>query len=242
MSKEEVVARLFSHGHHFEILVDPEKAQLYKEGKISDVGEVVISDAVFKQIRTAKPRDKGMMMDDKKSAERVDKNLMMEVFGTASFLEVAKQILDKGEVQYTTEQLKEIIEKKKRRLITLIARQGIDPRTGAPHTPERIEAAIEQAKVKIDYNKPIEQQIKNVISDITAILPVTLETKRIELKIPIKYADRAKTIVKEMCTITTEKWYGNEWLVSVEIGAGMQEILFNKLNNITHGEVISRIL
>ena len=239
MIDKQVVARLSSHGHNFEILVHSDKAQLFRGGKISDVRDVLITDGIFKKIRTVKTRDKVLMMDDAKSTERIDDSTLLDVFGTADVLKVSEQILQKGEIQHTTEQRHEMLEQKRRKIIDLIVKGGIDPRTNAPHTPQRVESAMEEAKVNVELHKPAEAQVKGIVSKIMPFLPIKIEKKKILLKIPVNVAGRARTIVVGSCTILKENWIGDKWNVTAEVPAGLQEKLFSQLNNLTHGELES---
>ncbi len=227
MSDKNVIAKLSSRGKNFEVLVNADKAREYKEKGNLDIHEVVIGDAVF---------------HDLSKTERAKENDLKEAFGTNDFSEVCAQILKKGEIQLTTEQKREFLEQKKKKIIHLIARQAIDPRTSAPHTPDRIESAMNQAKARVDMFRSADAQVKEIIEAIRPILPISFETKKIGLQIPINHAGRARQIVAGMAKILEERWAGSHWVVKVEIGAGMEDELYRKLNNLTHGELISEVI
>ena len=57
---------------------------------------------------------------------------MEKVFETTDVLEVASQILQKGQVQLTAEQRRQMQEDKRRQVIAKIAREGINPQNGLP--------------------------------------------------------------------------------------------------------------
>jgi len=239
---KEIIARFFSHGKKFEVLIDSEKYILYREGKVGDIREILISDGVFHDIGKIRTKESALMAEGMGTAQQVTDDELKIVFGTSDFLSVAKKIVDDGEVQITVEQRRELLEKKLKRIVTFIAQQAIDPRTGLPHPPLRIENAIEQAKVRIDPFRKAEEQVADVIKALQPMLPIKIERRRIALKIGIAYASNAKRAASALGTVQKEQWTTDYWFCEVEIPAGMQEKLFADLNAITHGEVESRIV
>ncbi|MEM2802178.1 MAG: ribosome assembly factor SBDS, partial [Archaeoglobaceae archaeon] len=133
-----VVARLRKGGSDFEILVDPYLARDLKEGKEVDFEDLLAVDEIFKNAR---------------KGERASNEELQKIFGTTNVKEIAKTIIIEGEVQITAEQRKEMLEAKKRQIITFISKNAIDPRTNAPHPPARIERALEEARVHVDIFK-----------------------------------------------------------------------------------------
>src|SRR5207244_6465143 len=75
------------------------------------------------------------------SEEKLEKH-----FGTTDPVKVAEEIMKSGELQLTTEQRRQLIDEKRRQIISIISRNAIDPRSGAPHPPLRIEQALEQIR------------------------------------------------------------------------------------------------
>jgi ribosome maturation protein SDO1 len=242
MKEKNVLARFSSHGKNFEIIVDAEKARLFKEEKLDNISEVLVSNAVFRNIRTPKSTEKVMMMESFETAERISDKELQEVFGTTDFLKIAEHIIKEGEIQLTTDQRKELIEQKKRRIIDFIVSEGVDPKTGSPHPPLRIENAINQVKVRIDPFLGAEMQAKEIIRQISSILPISVEKKKIQLKIPIQFSGKARNTVGNLGTVLKETWGSTEWIAIIEISAGSQKKLFDQLNSITHGQVISEEL
>ncbi|HID73596.1 MAG TPA: ribosome assembly factor SBDS, partial [Thermoplasmata archaeon] len=124
--EDAVIARYEAKGERFEILVDPDLAKAFIEGDSTDLDEVLAVDSIFRDVR------KG----DRASTESMEK-----VFGTTEFMDIARRILLKGEIHLTTEQRREMLEQKRKQIVTYIARNAINPRTMAPHPPQRIENA-----------------------------------------------------------------------------------------------------
>lgn len=241
--QKEVIARLKSHGKEFDIIVDSEKVPLYKEGKVG-LKDILISDAIFRGLKTMKKIEELPMKPGGGKGgdiERVKAEELMQIFGTTDFMAIAKQIVEKGEVQLTVEQRRELIEKKKKQIVTFISQQAVDPRTKNPHPPQRIELAMEQARVTIDPFKKVEEQVKDIIKALQPLLPLSIEKKRLAFKIPINCASQAKYLISSLGTIIKDEW-GASWIVEVEIPAGLVEQLYAKLNALTHGELESREL
>src|SRR5207244_5097630 len=87
------------------------------------------------------------------------------------------------ELQITTEQRRQLIEERRRQIVTIISRNAIDPRTRAPHPTLRIEQAMGQVRLSIDPYKSAEEQAKLVLEELRPILPIKLEQMRIAVKV-----------------------------------------------------------
>ena len=223
-----VTARLNSHGLNFEILVDCEKAVELKQGKQIPLDEVVVTFDVFKDIK------KGL---------HASENDLQKVFLTQEKNAIVKKIIKEGEVQLTQEYRNKLREEKKRMIINLIHRYSINPTNNLPHPLTRIEAALEEAKVKIDEFKSADEQVKDIISKIKVVLPIRYEIREIQIRIPAKFAGKSYPTLKQYGTILKDEWQNDGSLLAIlEIPAGLQTELFDKLNSLTHGDVQSKIV
>jgi len=226
--EEAVVARLKTHGENFEILVDPKLAHDYKNGKEVNLMDLLAIDQVFK---------------DAKSGEKASEHLMTQIFGTTILEEIVDRIIKKGEISLTTEQRREMFEEKKRKIVSIIARNAIDPRTKTPHPPARIEKAIEEARVRINAFRSAKEQVDRVVKEIRHILPIKFQVSEIVAKIPSLYSGNAYNILREFGNVKKEEWDGNgNLLVLLEIPAGVRDEFYSRLNNLSHGEVDIKIL
>jgi len=223
-----VVAHLDKGGFHFEVLVDPEAAQKVKGGKEVDPLEDLAVDQIFK--------------DSAKGDRAADENIK-KAFGTTDVGQVAAAIIKDGEIQLTTAQRKEMTEKKRKAIVAEIARNAINPQTKAPHPPARIELAMEEAKVKVDPFKPVEEQVKLVLDALRPLIPIRFE--KVNIAVRLKGEDYAKCIgdIKSFGSLKKEEWQANGmWIGVVEMPAGMQADFLEKLNEKTRGSVEARIL
>ena len=225
--EDSVIARLKKENLNFEILVDCEKAMDFKKGKVS-LDEVLVTDEVFK---------------DSKKGEHASEHDLMNVFKTENKKEIAEIILKKGEVQLTTEFKNKLREVKKKKIAFLISQYAVNPQNNLPHPVERIENAMSEKKVKIDEFKQAESQVEDIVAELRDILPISYETKRLNLVIPADASGKSFGIVKKYAKILRESWLGDGSLsIDVEVPAGLQAGLFDDLNNIAHGRLESKDL
>ncbi|MBN2454553.1 ribosome assembly factor SBDS [Candidatus Woesearchaeota archaeon] len=222
------LAKLKLGGENFEIVVDADKAIDYKNGKQVEIRDVLQSEKIFSDAQ------KGMLASE---------HLLEKLFNTSDPAEVAKQIIKKGEIQLTAEYRERLREEKKRKIIHLIQRNGIDPRTELPHPPQRIENAIAEAKVRIDEHKRAEDQVQDVLKKIRTVLPIKFEVREIQVHITAKYAAKSYSLLKNYGTLLKDAWQNDGSLISViELPAGMQQDFVSELSSLTHGEVEIKVL
>ncbi len=225
--EEAVTARLEKGGERFEILVSPDLAMKVKSGEKVDFSELMAVETIFK--------DAGRGTEQ--SPEAINR-----VFGTTSIEEAAKKIIMQGEVQLTTEQRRELKEKRTREIIQSISRNAINPQTGAPHPPQRIELAMKEAKIVVEAGKSAEEQMPKIIKDLKILLPISFEKLKLAVKIPAQFAGKAYSVLHGY-GILKEEWLNDGSLVvMLEIPAGIKLELMNELNHITHGDVQVKIV
>jgi ribosome maturation protein SDO1 len=226
--EDAVIARLDIENESFEILIDPEIAQSFKEGEEVDILGSLAIDTIFKDSK------KG----DKASEEKINKT-----FGTNDIVEVSKKILLDGTIQLTTEQRKKMQENKRKQIVASIVRNAINPQTGAPHPSQRIEMAMKEAKVLIDPFKPVDLQVQYVLGKLRAIIPIRFETLKIAVRLSGDNYGKAYSDITAFGKITKEEWQKDgSWIGVVEIPAGLQSEFYDKLNKKTKGDVETKIL
>jgi ribosome maturation protein SDO1 len=205
-----VVARLESFGEKFEILVDPHQAALVRQGQKVDIEDVVAALNVF---------------SNSSKATRASDESLIKVFKTTDFDTIARRIIEKGEIHLTSEQRKEMIEGKRRQIVAFIARNAVNPQTGHPHPPHRIEMAMEEARVNIDPFKHLDEQVKEVVKALRPILPIRFEELRLAIKIPPDFAAKSYGDIAAGSVMEKDEWLKDgSWVCVVRIPAGIQEI------------------
>jgi ribosome maturation protein SDO1 len=226
MDKERVhfnLARIKKGGKVFEVVVEPDNAIAYKKGAKMDIREVLRGEKIF---------------SDAKKGEAAVESDMKALFNSSDPLKIAGIILKEGEIQLTTDYRDKLRADKKKKILALIQRNAIDPKTKLPHPLTRIENAFEMAKFHIDEFKTAEEQVGDVVKKLRAILPLSIEHVVLRINVPPQQAHQAYGVLKKLGTIRQEAWGSDGSLViKLEIPAGLQEEVMDKLNSMTHGGV-----
>jgi ribosome maturation protein SDO1 len=221
------LARLKAHGTTFEVVIKPEQALKFKQGKLGNVREALEAEHVF---------------HDAKAGKRASDGQLDDAFGTTDELEAAAQIIKRGDVQLTSEIREQQRDQLRNRLLDLIHRNAVNPQNGNPHPRTRIENAFEEANVDIDYNKDADDQLDDVVSQIRHILPIKFEVKHIRVTLPAEYAAKVYGTVKQYDLIDEDWKDDGSWQGTIKIPGGMEADLYDKLNNATHGDVQTQVI
>lgn len=222
------LARYKKGGKVFEVVVDADFAVELREGKSVDMNDVLQSENIF---------------SDAKKGELASENSIKELFETDDMLKVAEMIIKNGEIQLTADYRKKLRDRKKNKIIDIIHRNGIDPRTNLPHPVARIESAMAEIKVNIEEFKKAEEQVNAIVKSLRPILPIKFEINEIAVKIPAEYAAKSYSVVKSSAKILKEEWLNSgDWVCVVEIPAGLREDFFNTINKATKGNVETKII
>jgi len=223
-----VIARWKKGDEHFEVLVDPYAAADLIDGKDIDIVQNLAIDTVF---------------EDSKKGEHASEESVQTVFGTTNIEEVAKKIILKGEIQLTTEQRHKMQKNKKNRIIDTIVRNAMDPKTKAPHPRQRIELAMDEAGVHVDPFKPVKEQVKTTIEALQSFIPLSIASVRISVKIPSQFIGKSYGVVRNFGTLEQEDWQSDgSWIGIIRLPAGLQAEFYDKLNDVTKGNVSTKIL
>jgi len=228
MSERYTVARMTHDGEHFEILVKPQLAFSYRLGKTTSISELLITDTIFTDA------GKGL---------RAPEDKLQEVFGTTDSIKIASIILKKGTLQLTTEQRKQLVEDKRRQIVSFISRQCVDPKTNLPHPPMRIEQAMKQIHFPIDPFRDLEEQAREIIKLLRPILPLKMEQVSVAVRIPPEYASKVYGTVKGFGVIKREQWQADgSWSATVEMSAGLYGPFLEKVGKITRGNLEAKMV
>jgi ribosome maturation protein SDO1 len=212
----QTIARITKNGLHFEVLVNMDDALKFKKG-LTDFLNLEI-DRVFSNV---------------KKGDVVSNNDLEIAFKTTDVLEVGKIIVKQGDVLIDQEHRSEEKERQFRQVIDFLSRNAIDPQSGNPISPERIKSALEQAHVNIK-NGSIENQIQDIVAQISAIIPIKIETKKVKIHVPAIQTGIVYGLVQQYKE--KENWLNDGSLeVVVNVPAGLIMDFYDKLNSMTHG-------
>lgn len=222
-----IIAHMEINGKRFEVLVDPELAQLYRKGQKKELNNVLTVEEIYESFR---------------KGERHTSSTLQKAFGTTDIFIIADRIIKNGEIQLTTDQKRKMLEERKKQILAILARECIDPRTGGPHTMMRLEQALEESRVHIEAGKEAAEQLEEVIKAMRPIIPMKFEHVKIAAKISPEYAQRIYGMLKGYGLQKTEWTPTGGLIVVLEMPAGMQGEFFERLNRATAGSAETKII
>ncbi len=218
------VVKFKKFGKNYEILLDdPDSALKFRQGdKTVNVEATLKSPEIFQ--------------DAKKGLEATEGEFK-KVFGTEDPLEIAKIIIKQGDFHLTEDQKRELVDKKRKVIIDHIHMNAVDPKTNFPHPKQRIELAMEEAKVNIDIHNTALAQVDDVVRKLQVILPLSFKKMHIRILIPGRYAAKVYSMLKSKYNTSSEQW-NNDGSVQFELqaAAGLKPEILNLINSLSHGE------
>lgn len=221
MSSKFSTVRLAVDGEHFEILVHPDPALDFKMGRKVEISQIVAVDEVY---------------SDSNKGLRIPAEKLTKAFKSSNFLQIAEIILRKGELNLTTEQRRRLTEEKRKQVVATIARNFVDPRTGLPHPPLRVEQAMAEVRLAIDPFKDVNEQTKSVVEALRGILPLKSERIKLVVKVSSQFASQSFGALKGAGDVLKEDWGADGGLtVMIEIPAGAHATLLDRLGSLTKG-------
>lgn len=226
-SKERIsldIVRLKKGGKTFEVVLsDTDAALKLRRGDTTiNIRDVLQAPGIF---------------SDAHKGERASELDMKALFKTNNVFDVAKIIIITGDFHLTAEQKRKIVEQKKSKIIEYIHANAVDPKTRLPHPKQRIELAMEQAKVSIDMYESVTHQTDEIVKKLLAILPLSFEKALLTISIPVAYAGKVYSHLKSNYTCKSEAWNNDgSVMVEIEAQAGKKQAIFDTVNALTKGE------
>lgn len=215
------VVRYSFEGEKFEILVKPDPALEYKLGKIKDISSILVSDEIY---------------TDSSKGTRASSEKLLKAFKTEDATAIAERIIQKGELNLTTDQRRKMTSEKRKQIVNYVAKTFVDPKSHLPHPPLRIEQAMEDGRVSIDPHKSVEDQINDVVEKLRSIIPLKSENLILEIIVPAQFAAQSYSVLKSTGTLKKEEWQSNGSLKAIlEIPAAARPNVIDRLGSITKG-------
>ena len=228
MSDKLTVVKYSFEGEKFEILVKPDPALDYKLGKIKDVSSVLVSDEIYQ---------------NSGEGTRASSEKLQKAFKTEDVMVIAEKILQKGDLNLTTEQRRKMTTEKRKQIITFITKTFVDPRSHLPHPPLRIEQVITDARVSIDPFKNVDEQVKDIVENLRSIIPLKSENLLLEISVPAQYVAKSYSVLKSTGTLKKEDWQKDGSLKAIlEIPAAARPNVIDRLGAITKGTAFVEVL
>ena len=227
MTDKLTVIRFSVEGEKFELLVKPDPALEYKLGKRKDISTVLVSDEIY---------------SDSNKGTRASTEKLMKAFKTTDPATIAVIILQKGDLNLTTDQRRKMVSEKRKQIVEFIAKTYVDPRSHLPHPPLRIEQAMDDAKVSVDPFKNTDDQIKDIVEQLRSIIPLKSENMLLEILVPAQFAAQSYSVLKSAGTLKKEEWQANGSLkVILDIPAGARANVIDRLGSVTKGSALVEV-
>jgi ribosome maturation protein SDO1 len=227
---EAVTARLESHGTRFEVLVDPDAALSIKRGEFDgDLEDVIAAEDVY---------------ENASRGDRPAEADLEDVFGTTDPMEIIPEVITRGEIQITAEQRSEMQEQKHKQLVNKIARNAVNPQMDdAPHPPDRIESALEQAGFNVDPMEPVEGQVDDALDALRPVIPIRFDEVTVAVKVGADHAGSAQAKIRQYGDLEREEWTNDGgWIGVLTFPAGLQNDFYDMVNDITSGQAETQIV
>jgi ribosome maturation protein SDO1 len=220
MDKPSVV-RFAVEGEKFEILVKPDPALDFKLGKKKDISSIMISEEIY---------------SDSNKGTRASTEKLMKAFKTTDQTAIATIILQKGDLNLTTDQRRKMVSEKRKQIVEFIAKNFVDPRSHLPHPPIRIEQAMDDARVSFDPFRNVDEQTKDIVEQLRSIIPLKSENMLLEILVPAQFAAQSYSVLKSVGSLKKEEWQANGALkVILDIPAAARANVIDRLGSITKG-------
>ena len=226
--EDAVIARYETGGNRFEILIDPQEAQRYSEGDEIDWEEAIAADGIW---------------NDSAKGDRAPEHLVNDTFGTNELIEIYKKVLNEGTIQLTSQQRKEMVEQKKKQIVAHVVANAMNPQTGGPHPPQRIENAIEEARFSVDPMETIEKQVEKLIKSIKMLIPISFEKVKVAIKIRAIHVGKCYGQISSLGNIESEEYQKDgSWIGIMEMSAASFVKLEDTLGSLTKGTAETKML
>jgi ribosome maturation protein SDO1 len=221
MDTKVTIVRFSVEGEKFEILVKPDPALEFKLGKRKEISGVLISDEIY---------------SDSNKGTRASTEKLMKAFKTTDTTAIATIMLQKGELNLTTDQRRKMVSEKRKQIVDFISKTYVDPRSHLPHPPLRIEQAMDDARVSVDPFRNTDEQIKEIIEQLRSIIPLKSESMVLEIVVPAQFAAQSYSVLKSSGTLKKEEWQSNGALkVILDIPAAARANVMDRLGSVTKG-------
>jgi ribosome maturation protein SDO1 len=215
------VVRFAVEGEKFELLVKPDPALEFKLGKKKDISAILISEEIY---------------SDSNKGTRASSEKLMKAFKTTDPMTIATIILQKGDLNLTTDQRRKMVSEKRKQIVEFISKNFVDPRSHLPHPPIRIEQAMDDARVSVDPFKYVDEQTKDIVEQLRSIIPLKSENMLLEILVPAQYAAQSYSVLKSAGSLKKEEWQSNGSLkVILDISAAARANVIDRLGSITKG-------
>ncbi|KAJ3423761.1 ribosome maturation protein SBDS [Anaeramoeba flamelloides] len=220
MSEKSQIIRYKKGKKQFEVLTKPGSVSKYREGKIRNLDDVLITNVIFK---------------NHNSMDKANTKDIQQAFGTTDNNIVIEKILKEGQLHLTTEEVRQKTEQKRKEVVNYIHKYYTDPKTKKTHPVIRIENALKQAKVRIEYRMVVEEEIGAIVKKLVGIISLKKSEVTGTLMIPHSHLGKAGGAIRKYAEIQREKYTSQGCKMEISLVPGNYENLIKALQSATQG-------
>ena len=222
-----VLARWEKDGSRYEILVDPDLVQKWKNNPDSvDISDLLATEEIW---------------SDARSGDRPSSDALINTFGSTKLSDCVEKILRNGSIQLTTDQRKKIINEKKKKIINEISSNATNPKTRLPHPATRIENALNEARFSVDPFLSVEKQVQKAVKVLKPLLPLQFITVKLAFRIPGKDYGGVNQLLRGI--ITKEEWVSDgSWVCVIEVAGGMKNEIISRVTQRSSEAIVKELV
>lgn len=168
------VVRLSRGGHRFEVACYRNKIVNYRQGTETDLTEVLQTERVFTNV------SKGEFANSK---------TLQKCFDTTDETEVCRFILDKGDVQVSTEERAAQLESTIREVASMVSEKCVDPVSRRPYTIAQIRAAMKASGFMVHPTRNVKQQFLDCVKLLQKNRVLNIERAKMQLALVLSGDD-----------------------------------------------------
>jgi ribosome maturation protein SDO1 len=204
----------------FEVLTEAGAAAKFREGRVP-WEQVLVTDIIFKN------QSKG---------ERAKEEDLASVFGGLDSLEILRKIVMEGDLQVSSAERREALDKKKHEILHYLHRNFLDPTLKLPHPLARLEGALEETKFRVDPDAPASRQALDLIKALSGVLFFSKALKEASLRLGHKYVGACSNIIHSMAEVQKETYTPEGVVWELGIPPADFDAFVAALNKVTKGD------
>lgn len=217
----------------FEVLAKPGNAMKYRGGKLG-YDKVLLTDEVFTDANKGK---KASLAELKKALPDHLKGRLAAGTEIKSMPDAARIIVDHGDIALTTAERQEAARARRAALVEHIHKYFIDPKSKRPHPAARIETALDNIKLRIDGDTPLERLVADALKKLPDVLPLKKVTMGGTLTVPHALVSQVQASVSKMVTIDRQTYDADGCTMCVSMCPGDLDGLLRALERIGKGAI-----
>ncbi|KAF0688414.1 Aste57867_19970 [Aphanomyces stellatus] len=183
------VVRLKKGGCRFEVGCHKNKVIEWRSGVETNLTEVLQSESIYENVSRGK---------------RASNEDMQRVFGTIDFNEVAKVIVEKGDLQVADGERATTNESVLKEIAAVVAEKCVNPDSNRPYPVATIERLMKEIHYTLVQTRSTKQQAMDVIKKLEKIVPITRAKMKVQVTISSHDASALTALLVDVSAVVLE--------------------------------------